>query len=134
MLARDHWSSRIEQLDPETDYAEINRILTTHEFPWDTVQALSFPLFRTYAVPSIGDPLHDTGEFTDPVQKRYDDTGLLLDEILEHGTGSPQGRAAVRRISPRPGASCGRGRPARGRTAHWAAGAAAWPPRPSARE
>ena len=34
------------------------------EFPWDMNQALSFALFRTYAVPSIGDLLARTGEFT----------------------------------------------------------------------
>ena len=45
---------RIEQLDPARDYAEIYRLMGTHEFPWDMNQALSFALFRTYAVPSIG--------------------------------------------------------------------------------
>lgn len=98
-LPRDHWRRHIDRLDPETDYAEIVRILSAHEFPWDMVQALSFALFRTYAVPSIGDLLCDTGEFTGRVQKRYDDTGLLLEQILEHGLGSTPGRGAVRRIN-----------------------------------
>lgn len=98
-LARDHWQRRIAALDPETEYAEIARMLSAHEFPWDTLQALSFALFRTYAVPSIGDLLHDTGEFTKRVQKRYDDTGLLLEQILEHGLPSAPGTAAVRRIN-----------------------------------
>jgi hypothetical protein len=98
-LARDHWQRRIAALDPETEHAEIARLLSAHEFPWDMVQALSFALFRTYAVPSIGDLLHDTGEFTERVQKRYDDTGLLLEQILEHGLPSAPGRTAVRRIN-----------------------------------
>ena len=62
-------------------------------------QALSFALFRTYAVPSIGRLLDDTGEFTSRVQKRYDDTGLLLEEVQRHGFGSDRGRSAVRRIN-----------------------------------
>ena len=54
-------------------------------------QALSFALFRTYAVPSIGGLLARTGEFTERTQKRYDDTVLILDAVLEHGFGSSRG-------------------------------------------
>ncbi|GAY10225.1 oxygenase MpaB family protein [Pseudonocardia sp. N23] len=89
----------LARLDPGTDFHEIYRQLALHEFPWDINQALSFALFRTYAVPSIGMLLHETGEFTRRVQKRYDDTGLLLESVLEHGFSSEQGRAAVRRIN-----------------------------------
>ena len=70
-----------------------------YDFPWDNLQALSFALFRTYAVPSIGRLLDETGEFTGRVQKRYDDTGLLLEEVQRHGLGSTRGRSAVRRIN-----------------------------------
>jgi hypothetical protein len=86
-------------MDPVADHRQVVVELATHEFPWDTLNALSFALFRTYAVPSIGVLLHDTGEFTERVQKRYDDTGLLLEEILAHGLGSPRGRSAVRRVN-----------------------------------
>ena len=34
-----------------------------HEFPWDVTQALGLALYRTYAVPSIGELLSATGEF-----------------------------------------------------------------------
>ncbi|MGU3437879.1 oxygenase MpaB family protein [Actinomycetes bacterium M1A6_2h] len=90
---------KTDSLDPDTDYEEISRILATQEFPWDINQALSFALFRTYAVPSIGSLLFRTGEFTERVQKRYDDTGLILDAILEHGLSSDQGRSAIRRMN-----------------------------------
>ncbi|MET9326194.1 oxygenase MpaB family protein [Tsukamurella sp. NPDC003166] len=86
-------------LDPETDFELIARNLATYDFPWDITQALSFALFRTYAVPSIGNLLDRTGEFTQRVQKRYDDTALLLDEPLMHGFGSAEGRSAIRRIN-----------------------------------
>lgn len=91
--------SRTDQLDPETDYEEMSRILATQEFPWDINQALSFALFRTYAVPSIGQLLYTTGQFTEQVQKRYDDTSLILDAILEHGLSSTEGRKSVRRMN-----------------------------------
>jgi mpaB/rubber oxygenase-like protein len=90
---------RIEELDPERDFAEIYRLLFTYEFPWDMNQALSFALFRTYAVPSIGSLLARTGEFTGRPQKRHDDTVLILDAVLEHGTAGEEGRAAVRRMN-----------------------------------
>lgn len=90
---------RIEHLDPERDFAEIYRLMGAHEFPWDLNQALSFALFRTYAVPSIGGVLARTGEFTGRTQKRHDDTVLILDAVLEHGMDSEQGRTAIRRMN-----------------------------------
>ena len=94
----------LSQRDPDADYHEIYRQLATLEFPWDIYQALSFALFRTYAVPSIGQLLHSTGEFTARVQKRYDDTVLILDAVLEYGFDHPTGRAAIRRMNQMHGA------------------------------
>ncbi len=99
LLRRDHWEREIDRLDPETEAQRISQILTHHEFPWDLQQALSFALFRTYAVPSIGRLLFDTGEFTTDTQKRHDDTVLILDNIVEHGLESTEGRASVRRMN-----------------------------------
>ncbi|MEI7058876.1 oxygenase MpaB family protein [Nocardioides sp. CCNWLW239] len=86
-------------LDPETEFQEISRRLGLYEFPWDTTQALSFALFRTYAVPSIGRLLAETHQFTENTQKRYDDTALLLEDAAIEDLDSPRGRAAVRRIN-----------------------------------
>ncbi len=69
-MRRDHWQREIARLDPEKDFEEISRIVSYYEFPWDIQQSLSFALFRTYAVPSIGRLLYDTGEFTTHTQKR----------------------------------------------------------------
>lgn len=98
-MKRFDWLRAIHRLDADTDFAEIYRIMVAHEFPWDMTQALSFALFRTYAVPGIGNLLYRTGELTERAQKRYDDTGLLLDAVLEHGFDSETGRAAIRRIN-----------------------------------
>jgi hypothetical protein len=95
---RDAWSRVIATLDPVVDYERISVINARYEFPWDIQQALSFALFRTYAVPSIGQLLFDTGEFTTDTQKRHDDTALVLESVLDEGMESPKGRAgAVRR-------------------------------------
>ena len=95
---------RIGLLDAQTQHEEIVRLLSTQEFPWDIEQALSFALFRTYAVPSIGVLLYETGEFNQRTQKRYDDTVLILDTILEHGMSSQPGRNAFRRMNQMHGA------------------------------
>ncbi|MGY1616661.1 oxygenase MpaB family protein [Geodermatophilus sp. SYSU D00691] len=90
---------RIEALDPGRDFREIYQLTCTYEFPWDMNQALSFALFRTYAVPSIGGLLARTGELVDRVQKRYDDTVLILEAILRHGFTDGDGRTALRRMN-----------------------------------
>lgn len=104
MPRRNHWQRHIEQLDPTTDYEEIYRVTTTLEFPWDMEQALSLALFRTFAIPSIGRLLDETGEFRQRPQRRYDDTALLLDEVSHHGLHEPGGRRAIRRINQMHGA------------------------------
>lgn len=98
-MAKTLWRDRNEALDPETDYVEIVQNLSLYDFSWDLMQALGFALFRTYAVPSVGRLLYDTGAFTDTVQKRYDDTALLLEAPFVHGFESDEGKAAIRRIN-----------------------------------
>lgn len=90
---------QIRRLDPEKDFLTIYRLSATYEFPWDFTRALELALYRTYAVPSIGRLLARTAELTDRTQKRYDDTALLLDAVVEHGFDSDVGRMALRRIN-----------------------------------
>ncbi|MEU5000397.1 oxygenase MpaB family protein [Streptomyces sp. NPDC021622] len=89
----------IRGLDPEKDALKIYRLTAVYEFPWDFTRALELALYRTYAVPSIGRLLAETAELTDRTQKRYDDTSLLLDAVVEHGFGTDEGRDAIRRIN-----------------------------------
>jgi hypothetical protein len=55
-------------------------------------------------VPSVGELLSATGEFERRTHKRYADTGLILDAILEHGFASTTGRSALRRMNRMHGA------------------------------
>lgn len=98
-MRRYDWLREIRRLDPERDFLRIYRIIATHEFPWDITRALELALYRTYAVPSIGRLLAETAELTDRTQKRYDDTALLLDAVVEHGFDGEDGRTAIRRIN-----------------------------------
>ncbi|GGW43617.1 peptidase [Streptomyces lucensis JCM 4490] len=90
---------RIRRLDPVADAQEIHRLSVAFEFPWDYTRALELALYRTYAVPSIGRLLARTAELTERTQKRYDDTALLLDAVVEHGFAAEEGRTAIRRIN-----------------------------------
>lgn len=85
--------------DPGDDCAAVARRLATVDFPWDTTRALELALFRTFASPRIGGLLHATGEFAARAQKRYDDTDLIVSEILEHGFDSARGGRAIARMN-----------------------------------
>ncbi|WDZ91968.1 oxygenase MpaB family protein [Nocardiopsis sp. HUAS JQ3] len=98
-MKRFEWRDRIHALDAEDDCEQIVRILGGHEFPWDIEQALGLALYRTYAVPGVGELLAHTREFTERTQHRYDDTALILNDIMEHGFGPGRGRDALRRMN-----------------------------------
>jgi hypothetical protein len=90
---------RITELDPERDHEEIYRICAGYEFPWDFEQALSLAFFKTYCVPSISGLLEATGALLRQTQKRFDDTRMLMAEVIEHGYDSPRGKTALRQVN-----------------------------------
>jgi hypothetical protein len=89
----------ISRLDPVRDHQRIVFLSTRVDFPFDTTRALELALFRTFGVPSIAALLHRTGEFERRAQKRYDDTDILVSELMEHGYDSERGRAALGRMN-----------------------------------
>jgi hypothetical protein len=91
-------STRAEP-DPRRDCQQIARTLGTRAFPWDTTRSLELALFRTFASPRIGGLLHRTGEFEARAQKRYDETDLIVSEIVEHGYDSERGGRAIARMN-----------------------------------
>ena len=85
-------------MDPARAQGIVARMATL-DFAWDIERALEFALFRTYAVPRISGLLARTGEFETRPRKRYDDTELILSEIVETGPDSPRGAAALARMN-----------------------------------
>lgn len=73
--------------------------LGCYDFPWDVTRSLELALFRSFANPRIGGLLHATGEFEARPQKRYDDTDLLVSEIIENGFESERGQRAIARMN-----------------------------------
>lgn len=90
---------QIEQLDPVTDHQRIMYLSSQYDFGFANHRALEFALFKTYAAPRMTAVLDKSGEFYQRGQKRYDDTTLILSEIVEHGYDSERGRAAIRRMN-----------------------------------
>ena len=86
-------------ISPCQDHVEICHRLAGYDFPWELNRALELAIFRTFCVPQISQLLRQTGEFVHRSQKRYDDTGLILGNILKWGYDSPQGRAAIARMN-----------------------------------
>jgi hypothetical protein len=91
--------SEIERLDPVKDHQRITFLSCRVDFPFDTTRALEFALFRTFCVPSISALLDRTREFECRAQKRYDDTDIIVSEMMEHGYDSKRGRAALKRMN-----------------------------------
>ena len=98
-MAHDAVLREIRRLDPVKDHQRIAFLTSLQEFPWDTTRSLELALFRAFAVAKGTALLAGTGEFTQRTQKRYDDTVLILAEILEHGYDSERGKAALRRMN-----------------------------------
>lgn len=94
---------QIRALDPERDHQRIVFLSTCYEFPFDTTRSLEFALFRTFCVPRIAALLDRTGEFRDRAQKRYDDTDIIVSELMEHGYDSDRGRRALERLNQQHG-------------------------------
>jgi hypothetical protein len=90
---------QIRQLDPRRDHQQIVLLSMRMDFPFDTTRALELALFRTYCVPSISALLDRTGEFGQRAQKRYDDTDILISELVDWGYDSERGRRAIDRIN-----------------------------------
>jgi mpaB/rubber oxygenase-like protein len=93
----------IQGLDPERDHQRIVFLSTCYEFPFDTTRSLEFALFRTFCVLSISALLDRTGEFRERAQKRYDDTDLIVSELMERGYDSERGERALRRMNQQHG-------------------------------
>lgn len=96
---RDKVRKQIEALDPVKDHQEIVRLTVLYEFPWDYNRAMELALYKTFASPSISKILFRSGEFEHHAQKRYDDTDILLSEILENGYDSERGKAAIEQLN-----------------------------------
>jgi uncharacterized protein (DUF2236 family) len=99
MLGRYRRARYIQTLDPERDHAEICRLLTRYEFPWDYRVGFQFSVMTDLLIPSISQVLANSRNFADEGQKRFDDTMLAEYEVKRHGPDSRHGRDTVRVVN-----------------------------------
>jgi hypothetical protein len=90
---------QVRLLDAEKDHQQIVFLSTRYDFPFDTTRALELALFRTFCSPCISALLDRTGEFYGRAQKRYDDTDIIISELMEWGYDSERGKRALRRMN-----------------------------------
>ena len=83
----------------EMDPVAICYRLAGYDFPWELNRSLEIAVLKTFCVPRISSLLRQTGEFEFRPQKRYDDTTLILGNILKWGYDSPKGRAAITQMN-----------------------------------
>lgn len=91
------WEQEEKPLDPVV--LERCRDLVGLLFPWDMNRALELALLKTFCLPSISGLLHQTGEFEQRPRKRYDDTALIVAELVRLGPDTPGGRAVIQRLN-----------------------------------
>ncbi|MFG1869107.1 oxygenase MpaB family protein [Micromonospora arborensis] len=91
--------SRTRTLDPERDYLDIYQTMLRYEFAWDMKLGLNLAFNRSFSIPAIAAVHTATGELTERTQKRIDDTGLLMYEMVLNGFEQPRGRDALRRVN-----------------------------------
>ncbi|MBM0201723.1 DUF2236 domain-containing protein [Micromonospora sp. STR1s_5] len=91
--------TRTRALDPERDYLVIYQTMLRYEFPWDMKLGLNLAFNRSFSIPAIATLHTATGELTERTQKRIDDTGLLMYEMVLNGFDQPRGREALRRVN-----------------------------------
>lgn len=90
---------RIRALSPETDYLRIYQLMLRYEFPYDLKLGLNLAFNRSFSIPAIAALHVATGEMTERTQKRLDDTGILMYEMILNGFDAGRGRDALRRVN-----------------------------------
>ncbi len=98
-MSRHDVTRRVAPLDPERHHVQIAHYLAGWEMPGDFIRALEMALYRTFCVPTTSAVLVGSGEFEKRPQRRYDDTSLLMAEIMDWGYDSDRGKQAIERIN-----------------------------------
>lgn len=98
-MNQNYLPSSAEPISSETDWVAICHRLAGYDFPWELNRSLELAVLKTFCIPHIAKLLHQTGEFEKRPQKRYDDTSLVLGNILKWGYDSPRGSAAIKQMN-----------------------------------
>ncbi|MCO5579807.1 hypothetical protein L7F22_033669 [Adiantum nelumboides] len=81
------------------DPHSVTTSLFSLEFPFLIQRSMELGLLRTLAIPSISRTLGKGNQYAINLSKRFDDTEILLVEMMVHHIDSPRGSLAVRRLN-----------------------------------
>ncbi|MCO5598937.1 hypothetical protein L7F22_053036 [Adiantum nelumboides] len=90
---------RLVLLQAADDPHSVTASLFTLEFPFLLSRAMELGLLRTFAIPSISRTLRKGNQYTLNASKRFDDTEILIVEMMVHHVDSPRGSLALRRLN-----------------------------------
>jgi len=94
----------VANADSEAELLEANRRIVSDgianlEFPLVHRISLELAIFRTYAIPSISKLLMNTKKFISKPGLRYDDTDLLIREIIDNPFPLDRSQTALKRLN-----------------------------------
>lgn len=99
-MSRDEYLERVRALDPAVHHREIMRIMAGHEFPWDFHRSLVDMVFlRSLAAPRLAGLIAAQGYLEAATQKRYDDTAIMMIELVRNGYDGERGARMIERMN-----------------------------------
>ncbi|OWY64187.1 hypothetical protein B7486_48650 [cyanobacterium TDX16] len=91
---------KIEQMDTVRDHSQIVKIMVSYEFPWDFQRSYVEMVFvRFFAGTRMVGLVHGRGYAQAHPQRRYDDTSIMLFEMIKYGYDSVQRRVCIERMN-----------------------------------
>jgi hypothetical protein len=90
---------RLNYIKNIDDHQEILKELFTMEFPFMWAKSMEIAIVNTFPSKPVYVRLTINSKFRDNPEKRYDDSELIMREILEHGTNSNRGQKSVKRLN-----------------------------------
>lgn len=99
-MRRDEYLERVRALDPAVHHREIMRIMVCHEFPWDFQRSMvDMVLLRSLAAPRLAGLIAAQGYLEAATQKRYDDTAIVMIELVRNGYDCERGARIIERMN-----------------------------------
>jgi hypothetical protein len=92
-------NNRLKYLKNIDDHQELVKQFFTMEFPFMWAKSMEIAIINTFPFKPVYVRLTINSKFKDNPEKRYDDSELIMREILEHGTNSCRGQKSVKRLN-----------------------------------
>ncbi|KAH7300048.1 hypothetical protein KP509_24G042500 [Ceratopteris richardii] len=99
VVLRRRRDSLVAHLHPVQHVQAIFMNLWFVEFPFIFKHSLEYSFFRSSAIPSISRIMKQSGNLSNNSSKRFDDTDIILRELVMHHVDGDRGSVAIRRLN-----------------------------------